>query len=316
MTLARPGRGSDAVTIVMITRDRCESARRTVERLTALPERPSVIVVDNGSSDGTVRALGEVSGVRVIAAGRNLGAAGRTLGVEQARTPCVAFADDDSWWAPGALRAAARTFDDHPRLGLLVARTLVGADERDDPINEALASAPLGRDEDLPGPTALGFLACAAVVRREAFLGVGGFHPRFAVGGEEQLLALDLLAAGWGISYVDRVVAHHYPAAGERPRRRAVMTRNELWTYWLRRRPGPAARFTRSTIAAARRDRQARRALVEAGAGLPWVLAQRRTLPADVEALARRLDDCHGSRDATPVGVPASNRHPARRRHA
>jgi GT2 family glycosyltransferase len=285
-------RGDDrSVTAVMITRDRCESAVRSVLALTALPERPPVIVVDNGSSDGTVRALSGRPGVRVIAAGRNLAAAGRTVGAEQARTAYVAFADDDSWWAPGALRGAGRLFDTHPRLGLLVARTLVGPAEDEDPLNAQLAAALLGRDPDLPGPTVLGFLACAAVVRRDAFLEAGGFHPRFGVGGEEQLLALDLISAGWGLAYVPTVVAHHHPAdGGQRPGRRARMVRNELWTSWLRRRLPAAARTTGAVVRAAGHDPAVRRGLLQAGAGLPWVLASRRAVPAEVERMAHRLE--------------------------
>jgi hypothetical protein len=48
----------------------------------------------------------------------------------------------------------------------------------------------------------LGFLACAAVLRREAFRQVGGFNPALHMYGEEDLLAMDLAAAGWRLSYV------------------------------------------------------------------------------------------------------------------
>jgi GT2 family glycosyltransferase len=279
------------VTVVMITRNRCASAARSVEALAALPERPPVIVVDNGSTDATVRTLTGRAGVEVIAAGKNLAAAGRTVGAERATTPYIAFADDDSWWAPGALATAASRFDTYPRLAVLVARALVGPAEIDDPLNAVQAAAPLGRDPDLPGPTVLGFLACAAVVRRSAFLEVGGFHPRFGVGGEEQLLALDLLAAGWGLAYAADVVAHHHPAASaNRAGRQVRMQRNELWTAWLRRRLPAAAATTGAAARAALRDPAARHALAEATAGLPWVLRQRHAVPPAVEQLARRVD--------------------------
>jgi GT2 family glycosyltransferase len=279
------------VTVVMITRDRCASAVRSVRALAALPERPPVIVIDNGSRDQTVAELTGRPGIQVISAGRNLGAAGRTIGVARAATPYVAFADDDSWWAPGALARAATVLDDHPRLAVLVARSLVGPGNADDPLNAALARAPLGRDDDLPGPTVVGFLACSAVVRRHAFLAAGGFHPRFGVGGEEELLALDLLAAGWGLAYVRDVVAHHHPApAASRPRRQITMVRNQLWVCWLRRRLATVAVRTSSAAAAAVRDPLTRRGLREALSGLPWVLAERRAVPCAVEHMLRRVE--------------------------
>ena len=39
----------------------------------------------------------------------------------------------------------------------------------------------------------LGFLACGAVARRSAVLACGGFHERYGFGGEEQLLAIDMV---------------------------------------------------------------------------------------------------------------------------
>lgn len=283
-----------AVTVVMITRDRRASTLRSLSRLQALPEQPPVIVVDNGSSDGTaeaVRALSDVTAdVTVVQPGRNLGAAGRTLGVEAAATPYVAFSDDDSWWAPGALTRAAEMFDAAPRLGLLAGRTLVGPEQVDDPINALLAAAPLGQQSDLPGPTVMGFLACAAVVRREAYLAVGGFHRRFGVGGEEHLLALDLLAAGWGLCYAPEVVAHHHPKLGHpRSGRRISQARNDLWTAWLRRSPRAAAAATLALARRAPRDGEARAILGAAVRGLPWVLSERRSLPDRVERMARQL---------------------------
>lgn len=44
------------VTVVTATRNRGEELLRTLGRLTGLPERPPVIVVDNGSEDGSAEA--------------------------------------------------------------------------------------------------------------------------------------------------------------------------------------------------------------------------------------------------------------------
>jgi GT2 family glycosyltransferase len=276
------------VTIVVATRDRGDELRNSVPRHLALPERPRVIVVDNASRGGAP----ELPGVEVIRCERNLGAAGRNVGVRAARTPYVAFSDDDSWWEPGALERAVALLDAHPRLALVQARILVGPENRLDSTCAAMEHSPVNAGEGQPGVPLLSFVACAAVVRRSAFLAVGGFLPRFAVGGEEELVGWDLAAAGSQLSYVPEVVAHHHPPpqSRDRPGRREVTVRNALWTAWLRRPAHVAARRTASVLAQARKDPTAARGLARAAAGLPWVIRARRVTPPHVESGLRRLD--------------------------
>ena len=77
-----------------------------------------MILVDNGSADGTVASVpGRRPDATVVELGRNRGAPARNLGVRLASTPYVAFADDDSWWHAGALARAADVLDAHPRAG-------------------------------------------------------------------------------------------------------------------------------------------------------------------------------------------------------
>ncbi|MFE9397137.1 glycosyltransferase family 2 protein [Streptomyces flavidovirens] len=277
--------------IVVITRNRRTSLLGTLDRLAALPERPPVVVVDNGSTDGTADAVrARHPAVRLLTPGRNLAAAGRTYGAAALSTPYVAFSDDDSWWEPGALDRAADVLDTHPRLGLVSAATLVGPDARPDPLNEALRNSPLGQEPDLPGRSVLGFLACAAVVRRAAFLEVGGFHPLLGVGGEEQLLAIDLDTHGWGVAHCPGVVARHAPDGAPRPGRVARMRRNELLTAWLRRPLRQALAQTVRLALDSRDDPQARLALADAARRLPAALARRRRVPGRVERRIRLLE--------------------------
>lgn len=276
----------------MMTRNRRAQAVQALGQLAALPERPPIIVVDNGSIDGTadavVRAFPEVT---VLRPGRNLGAAARNLGVYAARTPYVAFSDDDSWWAPTALARAAEYFDGAPRLALVAARLLVGPQERLDPTCTEMAEARLPANRDLPGPSVLGFLACGAVVRRRAYLQVGGFHPVIFFVGEETVLAQDLAAAGWGLSYVDDVVAHHHPQpGGERTGRARVQAGNALLSVWLRR-PVPVALRRSSSVL---RSRDGRAALTDVARRLPAALRARNPLPVEVEQQVRSLETSRG----------------------
>ncbi len=281
------------VSVVMITWNRRAEVLHSLGHLTALPERPRIVVVDNGSEDGTATAVAErFPGVEVVQAGRNLGAAARTLGVRHVQSPYVAFCDDDTWWEPGSLRRAADLFDRHPRLAVLTARVLVGPANEEDPVCRELEKSPLPTEAGMPGRPLLGFLAGASVVRRAAFLEAGGFEPRFFIGGEEELLAEDLAANGWWLCYVPELVVHHHPSSRrDVPTRRWHLVRNTLWSTWLRR---PLTSAVRKTVWLARSqpwDRAALRGFAAAVAGLPWVLRHRRVLPDRVERGLRLLDD-------------------------
>jgi GT2 family glycosyltransferase len=283
---------SDDVTVAVITRNRRASLVRTLDRLADLPERPPVVVVDNASTDDTAAAVrAHPVGATLLSPPRNLGALGRNLAARHVLTPYVAFSDDDSWWAPGTLARASAMLAGHPRLGLLAARTLVGPDGEEDPLNAVLASSPLPEADDLPGRPVLGFLGCAAVVRRRAFLGVGGYHPVLFFGAEETLLAYDLTAAGWGVVYEQSLTAHHHPASGGRCDRTPLVLRNATLTAWLRR-PLPIALTRTSALAvdAVRGDRVAARALRGALQRLPAALAARRPLPIATESAVRLLE--------------------------
>ena len=273
------------VTVVVMTRDRWPDLQRS------LPRHPRpVVLVDNASGDGTphhVRAT--FPDVEVVALPRNAGATARNEGVRRARTPYVAFADDDSWWEDGALECAADLLDAHPRVGLLAGRVLVGEEGLLDGVCEQMARSPLGTRPGEPGPRVLGFIACGAVVRRSAFLESGGFDPVVFFPGEEERLALDLAARGWAACYVPDVVARHVPSSTREASdaRRALIDRNRLLTAAMRRPP----RVVLATAGALARDRVGRRGLLAAVPRLPAAMRARRPLPPAVEAQRRLLDD-------------------------
>jgi GT2 family glycosyltransferase len=228
--------------VVVITRDRVDDLCNAVTHLVALEERPRIFVVDNGSSDGTVESGAlPLPGRRGHRPAGELGAAARNVAVARVTTPVRGLRDDDSWWAPGGLTGPPTSWMPIPGLALVNAHILVGPEERDDPICLEMAESPLPRAPDQPGHPLLSFIACAAMVRRDAFEAAGGFHPRLFVGGEEEILGHDLVGAGWQLSYVPDVVVHHHASINrDAHERRATGIRNTLWTTWLRRPVGPA----------------------------------------------------------------------------
>jgi GT2 family glycosyltransferase len=280
------------VAVVVITHQRRDELLLALSRLRELPERPHVVVVDNGSTDGTADAVrAHHPWAELVASPENLGAVGRNVGVDRLDTRYVAFCDDDTWWDPGSLRTACDVLDAHPRLAVVTARILVEPGGAEDPIVVELRDSPVVGAGWLPGPALGSFLAGASVLRREAFLEVGGFSERLWLGGEEELMAGDLAAAGWELCYLPQLTVHHQASAARDPhRRRADGIRNTLWTTWLRRPLRPALRRTLHLLRTVPRDRITARGLREAVLGLPWVLRERRVLPPHAESRFAALE--------------------------
>ncbi|WP_313896214.1 glycosyltransferase [Streptomyces sp. YIM 98790] len=291
------------MSVAVITHNRRDELLRTLDRLAALPERPRVLVTDNASADGTAEAVARLHPeVTLLRPGANLGALGRNLAARHLTTRYVAFCDDDTWWEPGSLRAAADLLDAHPTVAAVTARIVVEPAGTEDPIVAELRDSPVPGpppgEPALPGPPLGSFLAAATVLRTDAFRAAGGFSPRLWLGGEEELLAADLMTRGWWLVFCPELTIHHAASpARDATRRRTDGIRNTLWFTWLRRPAGPALRRTLHLLRTVPRDRATARALGAALAGLPWLVRERRVVPPEVERRLRALE--HAQRHST-----------------
>lgn len=227
---------------VILAHRRREPLRHTLKQLAPLGLH-EVLVADNDSQDGTsdmVRAWG--GNVRLVHEGHNGGVAGRNIAVRAATAELLLMLDDDSWPLPGAVEALAARFEADPRLGVLGGLVLdVGAG------GEVLRSTEVGTFDwflragrtDTPpeGLPAFFFPEGACMVRREAWLEVGGCFEPYFITLTELDLATRMLAAGWDVRYLPQAEFAHAKAEGGRPPSGRILhlrTRNELWYFWLR----------------------------------------------------------------------------------
>ena len=264
----------------------------TVRHMNALPEQPNLVVVDNASTDGTAERLSALfPDITLIRLKKNIGAAARNTGVRSVATPYVAFCDDDTVWAPGSLATACELLGAWPGIAALTAHVRVGTERRDDPACAMMDASPLP-STGLPGKAVLGFLAGACVFRRDTFLAAGGYEPRFLIGGEEALLAIDLVARGHVVVYSKDLTVYHYPSTRRNVAQRQRHTvRNALWVAWLRRPLWSALNCSADIILRAACKRSALAGLMDAARALPWVLHKRQVIPPRVEALCALLDN-------------------------
>ena len=205
------------LTIILVnwnTRDMLRDCLLTVEdsgRGLAL----EVIVVDNGSTDGSVAMLAqEFPQVRVIANAANRGfAAANNQGLAVARGRYAALLNTDTLVRGDVLAAAVGWLDAHPRAGVLGPRVL----NADGTVQDSVKGWPglgylirqtLGLNRRrLPN---LGLVAaaevpavsgCAMVVRRAAVADVGLLDEAFFFYGEETDWCRRFAAAGWGVHF-------------------------------------------------------------------------------------------------------------------
>jgi GT2 family glycosyltransferase len=182
-----------------------------------------VIVVDNGSSDGSLEYLrAEHAGVRILELRRNTGFAhAANRGFEVAGGEFVALVNTDVVLVSDWLERTAGVLRRDPLVASVACKMLELSDpERVYDAGDVLRRdgaceqrGRFGRDDgrwDEPGEV-FGACAGAALYRRSAVMSVGGFDERYFAYLEDVDLALRLRLAGWRCRY-EPVIALH---AGE-----------------------------------------------------------------------------------------------------
>jgi N-acetylglucosaminyl-diphospho-decaprenol L-rhamnosyltransferase len=191
-----------------------------------------VLVVDNGSDDGTAELLAGRAGIEVLRTSVNLGfAGGAALGLDALRdADLVLLLNDDAQVLPGAVEAllAAAARPDAQRVAAFTAQVLLPPDEhgvqRINSTGNVLLRDGRGADRDwlaLPAeastePDVFGFCGAAALLRRTALEDVGSLEPGFFLYYEDTDLSWRMRLRGWQIRYVPeaRVLHEHAQSSG------------------------------------------------------------------------------------------------------
>jgi GT2 family glycosyltransferase len=241
------------VSVVVPTRDRREELIRTLRALQDQRDPGDgfeVVVVDNGSSDGSLAAardLGDGGAMRLFAVSepRQGPAAARNAGVAAASGEVILFLGDDTEPADAGLveaHAALHRDADDPAYGVL---GHVAWSERQEvtPLMRWLGRSFQFNFDDLPpGPVApsRAFWTAHVSIRRDAFERTGGFDTRFPWAAVEDVeLGLRLERIGVRLEqHPELTVLHTHPvelaASLERSRRigRSAALLHELHPDW------------------------------------------------------------------------------------
>lgn len=203
-----------------------------------------LILVDNGSSDGTAEHVARRwPGIELVRLERNVGvAAALNRGLAEATTEFVALLNNDVELTPGWLAALAVELDAHPGAASASGKLLCARDRlRIDAAGDEIRPSGIGRGRGAgtvdrgqfdAAEAVFGACAGAALYRRAAFEDVGGFEESFFAYREDVDWGVRAQLRGWSARYAPVATAYHQGGAttgGERsPRYAKLSRRNSL----------------------------------------------------------------------------------------
>ena len=221
------------IAVVMLTMNQKDKTLRCLESFREVKEPPyRVLVWDNGSADGTEKAVREAHPEVLFYASRsNLGVAGgRNAGAEQAirdvNPTYLLFIDNDTVVTPDFLRALEEPFRNDPGVGQTSAKIrFLQERERLNAAGGARINFLLGTTRatgsgeidrgqyDEPGECIAN--GGCTLVRRDVFESINGFDTRFNPYGPEDLdFSLRVRKAGFRCLYVPSSLIFHDPSRG------------------------------------------------------------------------------------------------------
>lgn len=170
--------------VIVVTRNRRGELARCLRTVVSQSASPQLVVVDDGSTDGTADLVRtEFPEATLYAFPESAGPSDRRdFAARNTEAEILVFVDDDAWFAsPETVSEIVGNFSD-PRIGAVA---LPASDDH----------TPLDPAPGAPSVTG-GFRGTAVAFRRDAFLAAGGFRSLLVRQGEERDLALRLMESG------------------------------------------------------------------------------------------------------------------------
>ncbi len=226
--------------------ERCVRALRGDDR-----KPPAIEVIDNDSEDRSLELLPDLPGVRIRRSPRNLGfARGVNLAVRKVRTEYILIINPDCLLVPSALLRLVEDLDAHPEAAMVSGRIfdMSGNEQRGSrrrlPTRQRVLDEVLRRRDgmgvDLTGlpaprePAEVEAVSGACMLlRRRAFLDVGGFDKHYPLHFEDLDLMARLGQAGWTLRLLPEVAVSHVGGVSSKSRPLQVLWKKHrgLWRY-------------------------------------------------------------------------------------
>ncbi len=221
------------ITLGILNYNRREDLRRTLECITIAIQYPDfeVIVVDNGSSDGSAEMVKEkFPEVGVIALEKNIGISARNNFYNEAKGKYIFSYDDDSFPAtPATIYHAVEFLEKHPNCGAIsfyCLLSIIGFGES----GEAGSKRYHGDPEK--GFEGVHYVEGGMCIRSSTWKAIEGYDPEFFWGAEGLDLSLQIFREGIKNIYHAGYATLHMKSSLNRNINTNVyfFTRNTIWT--------------------------------------------------------------------------------------
>jgi len=218
---ARPNtQSAPRSTVIVVNYNGGQDLSRCLESLQEVQGDFEILVVDNGSTDGSAEFVaGSFPGVRVLRNETNLGfGAAANLGGRLARGEFLAFLNPDCVVGPGWLEALLAALDAHPEAGLATSKILLLTDPgRINTCGNTIHCTGLtlcrGMEQESTAFDQVeevdAVSGAAFCIQRELFERLGGFDPGFFLYLEDTDLSWRARLAGYCCLYVPGSLAYH-----------------------------------------------------------------------------------------------------------
>ena len=222
--MSEKGEGCPSVSIIIVNFNGKEILKRCLTSIsTTNYPNFEIVVVDNASTDGSVKSIKKLSGSRpytkIVENHENLGhAEGCNIGAQVSKGRYLVFLDSDTelrvedW-----LWELVKVMESDENIGLAQAKVVLAKDERRldyvctaiDALGTWAATYGLKEDELKENREILAASSGCCIVRREVFNEVGGFDPDYFIYDDDTDLSLGARLLGYKILLVPSAVIVH-----------------------------------------------------------------------------------------------------------
>jgi GT2 family glycosyltransferase len=238
--------GAPRVAVLIVTRNRRRDLLESLDAVAALDhpaDRLEVLVLDNGSEDGTLEAVrawqvargGRLPRLECVRSSENLGAAAarnRLAARASAASDLYFVLDDDALPEPVFLSRMVAAFADDPALGVVGGRIVAFDDPARDLAGAGFIDWRLGRFRESRAAVATDcdfVITCATVMRPAAFRAADGFDEDYFVYHEDVDFCVRVARQGFRVRYEPAARARHKvpPGKTRTPERLYYLLRNK-----------------------------------------------------------------------------------------